>query len=69
MYRFVRKDLGIPFLGEEHLASTEAATLDGVSPSVGLYNTWVYESIRSGRLYDVVLKSTKEVDKEQKRFP
>ncbi|RYP20583.1 hypothetical protein DL765_002740 [Monosporascus sp. GIB2] len=61
MYRFVRKDLGIPFLGEEHLASTEAATLDGVTPSIGLYNTRVYESIRSGRLYDVVLESLKEV--------
>lgn len=55
MYRFIRKDLGAPFLGEEHLASTETATLDGVTPSIGLYNTRVYDSIRSGRLYDVVL--------------
>ena len=61
MYRFIRKDLGIPFLGEEHLASTEAVTLDGVTPSIGLYNTRVYESIRSGRLYDVVLIALKEV--------
>ncbi|KAI0425529.1 L-Aspartase-like protein [Xylaria sp. FL1042] len=66
MYHFIRKDLGIPFLGEEHLASTEAVTLDGVTPSIGLYNTRVYESIRSGRLYDVVLESLKEVkDREQ----
>ena len=62
MYRFVRTDLGIPFLGEEHLASTEAVTLDGATPSIGLYNTRVYESIRSGRLYDVVLASLKEVE-------
>jgi len=62
MYRFVRNDLGIPFLGEEHLASTEAVTLDGATPSIGLYNTRVYESIRSGRLYDVVLASLKEVE-------
>ncbi|GFG08171.1 phenylalanine ammonia-lyase [Aspergillus udagawae] len=55
MYHFIRKDLGIPFLGEAHLASTEAATSDGVTPSMGLYNTRVYESIRSGRLYNVVL--------------
>lgn len=67
MYRFIRKDLGVPFLGEEHLASTKAATLDGVSPSIGLYNTRVYESIRSGRLYDVVLESLQEVDEEEKR--
>lgn len=62
MYRFIRKDLGIPFLGEEHLASTEAVALDGVTPSIGLYNTRVYESIRSGRLYDVVLTALKEVE-------
>jgi phenylalanine ammonia-lyase len=67
MYRFIRKDLGVPFLGEEHLASTKAATLDGVTPSIGLYNTRVYESIRSGRLYDVVLESLKEVEEQQQR--
>lgn len=61
MYRFIRKDLGIPFLGEAKLASTEAATPDGVTPSMGLYNTRVYESIRSGRLYDVVLESLQEM--------
>ncbi|KAM0797279.1 L-Aspartase-like protein [Usnea florida] len=61
MYRFIREDLGVPFLGEEHLASIEAVTLDGVTPSIGLYNTRVYESIRSGRLYDVVLISLKEL--------
>ena len=62
MYRFIRKGLGIPFLGEAKLASTEAATPDGVTPSMGLYNTRVYESIRSGRLYDVVLESLQEVE-------
>ncbi|GAW17411.1 hypothetical protein ANO14919_068680 [Xylariales sp. No.14919] len=65
MYRFIRKDLGVPFLGEEHLASTEAVTLDGITPSVGLYNTRVYESIRSGRLYDVVLESLEEVQEQR----
>ncbi|KAL2047569.1 hypothetical protein ABVK25_011391 [Lepraria finkii] len=62
MYRFIREDLGVPFLGEEHLALTEAVTLDGVTPSIGLYNTRVYESIRSGRLYGVVLTALKEVE-------
>ncbi|KAL4892337.1 L-Aspartase-like protein [Aspergillus ambiguus] len=65
MYRFIRKDLGVPFLGEAHLASSEAATLDGVTPSIGLYNTRVYESIRSGRLYDVVLESLREVEAQR----
>ncbi|KAF7175188.1 hypothetical protein CNMCM7691_006592 [Aspergillus felis] len=65
MYRFIRRDLGIPFLGEAHLASTEAATPDGVTPSMGLYNTRVYESIRSGRLYDVVLDILQEVQAQR----
>lgn len=62
MYHFIRKDLGVPFLGEEHLASTEEVALDGITPSIGLYNTRVYESIRSGRLYDVVLECFQEVE-------
>ena len=65
MYRFIRKDLGIPFLGEAKLASAKAATLDGVTPSIGLYNTRVYESIRSGYLYDVVLESLQEVEAQR----
>ncbi|KAJ5395321.1 uncharacterized protein N7487_009624 [Penicillium crustosum] len=65
MYRFIRKDLGVPFLDEMHLASTEAATPDGATPSIGLYNTQVYESIRSGRLYDVVLESLQEVEAQR----
>ena len=62
MYRFIRKDLGVPFLGEAKLASTEPATLDGITPSIGLYNTRVYESIRSGRLYDIVIESLREIE-------
>lgn len=60
MYNFIRKDLGVPFLGEDHLASTETVTWDGTTPSIGLYNTRVYESIRSGRLYNVVLESLQD---------
>ncbi|KAI1360742.1 L-Aspartase-like protein [Xylaria arbuscula] len=62
MYHFIRKDLGVPFLGEDYLASTESGTLDGITPSMGLYNTRGYESIRSGRLYDVVLECFEEVE-------
>ncbi|USP79031.1 phenylalanine ammonia-lyase [Curvularia clavata] len=64
MYNFIRKDLGIPFLGEAQLASTEAARPDGVTPSMGLYNTRVYESIRSGRLYRVVIDTLREANAE-----
>ncbi|GKT90204.1 phenylalanine ammonia-lyase [Colletotrichum tofieldiae] len=65
MYHFLRNDLGIPFLGEAHLNSTEAAMPDGVTPSIGLYNTRIYESIRSGRLYDVVLECLQEAEAQQ----
>ncbi|GKT64014.1 phenylalanine ammonia-lyase [Colletotrichum tofieldiae] len=65
MYHFLRNDLGIPFLGEAHLNSTEAATPDGVTPSIGLYNTRIYESIRSGRLYDVVLECLQEAEAQR----
>lgn len=61
MYRFIRKDLATPFLGQAKLASTEAATPDGVTPSIGFYNTRILDSIRSGRLYSVVLKSLQDI--------
>ena len=66
MYRFLRHELEIPFLGEEHLASTDAVTTDGITPSIGLYNTRVYESIRSGRLYHVVMESLREVNEQER---
>ncbi|KAI1337958.1 L-Aspartase-like protein [Xylariaceae sp. FL0016] len=65
MYRFVREDLGVPFLGEAHLASTDAVATDGTTPSIGLYNIRIYESIRSGRLYDVVLECLQEVQQQK----
>ncbi|KAI6451009.1 hypothetical protein MCOR04_011118 [Pyricularia oryzae] len=64
MYRFVRHDLGIPFLGERHLASSygQVGATANASPSMGLYNTRVYESIRSGRLYQVVVECLRDVE-------
>ncbi|KAK4463616.1 L-Aspartase-like protein [Cladorrhinum samala] len=68
MYRFVRKELGIPFLSEAQLASTETAEGNGfVTPSMGLYVTRVYESIRSGRLYTIVLDAFEGVEAEVDR--
>ncbi|KAI1150043.1 phenylalanine ammonia-lyase [Nemania diffusa] len=67
IYCFIRQELGIPFLDEGHLASAKPATLDGITPSIGLYNTRVYESIRSGRLYEIVLESLLEVREREQR--
>ncbi|KAK7955999.1 L-Aspartase-like protein [Apiospora aurea] len=57
MYEFVRKELQVPFLDEAHvLAGVEdlVAGDESMAPSVGMYVTKVYESIRSGKLYEVV---------------
>jgi len=67
MYNFVRHELGVPFLDEAHLASKETVYDDKIaSPSIGLYNTRVYEAIRSGRLYEVVMECLTEVDVDVK---
>lgn len=62
LYHFVRNDLRIPFLGESHLASSASVRSDGATPSIGLYNTRVYEAIRSGSLYDVALDCFRDLE-------
>lgn len=59
VYGFVRKDLGVPFLSEA--AVTGDLADEGVSPSVGGYVTVLYEAIRSGKLYNVVVECLQEV--------
>ncbi|KAK6827665.1 phenylalanine ammonia-lyase [Apiospora arundinis] len=64
MYEFVRKELQVPFLDEEHvLAGVDdlVAGDEGTAPSVGMYVTKVYESMKSGRLYEVVSECLAEV--------
>ncbi|KAI1328858.1 PAL-domain-containing protein [Xylariaceae sp. FL0255] len=60
MYDFVRRDLKVPFITEALVDGISEDGFGGLSPSVGKYNTVVYESIRSGRLYDVVIDCFKE---------
>ncbi|KXJ93389.1 L-Aspartase-like protein [Microdochium bolleyi] len=63
MYDFVRNELGVPFLGEAHLASKETVYPDMIAtPSIGLYNTKVYEAIRSGRVYEVVMDCLRDAE-------
>ncbi|KAK8080766.1 phenylalanine ammonia-lyase [Apiospora hydei] len=64
MYEFVRKELRVPFLDEAHvLAGVEdlAAGDEATAPSVGMYITKVYESMRSGKLYEVVKECLSDV--------
>ncbi|RMY56605.1 hypothetical protein D0865_03558 [Hortaea werneckii] len=63
MYHHVRMTLGIPFLDEAELASGNTESPEGSTPSMGFFNTKIYEAIRSGRLYDVVLESFEDAKK------
>ncbi|KAI1278958.1 phenylalanine ammonia-lyase [Xylaria sp. FL0933] len=73
LYQFVRHDLGVPFIGEEllqgvdnipsagfYVAMGEMGAQVTVAPSLGTYLTAVYEAIRSGGLYEVVIDCLKD---------
>lgn len=55
MYNFVRRELKIPLITEALVSGDLEQPHGGVAPSVGKYNTVVYEAIRSGKVYDVVM--------------
>ncbi|KAI4859955.1 PAL-domain-containing protein [Hypoxylon rubiginosum] len=56
VYEFVRGELKVPLITESLVSGDLEDGSGGVSPSVGQYNTAVYEAIRSGRLNDVVVQ-------------
>ena len=58
-YDFVRGELKVPFITEALVSGVIEEASGGVSPSVGQYNTVVYEAIRSGRLHEVVIDCVK----------
>ncbi|KAH6653165.1 L-Aspartase-like protein [Truncatella angustata] len=60
VYRYVRNELGVPFLTEGRVNGQLEDDEDGLAPSVGAYSTVVYEAIRSGQLYDVVMECLEE---------
>ncbi|KAH8589792.1 L-Aspartase-like protein [Bisporella sp. PMI_857] len=67
MYQFVRGELKVPFITEAIIGGDVEDTYAGVAPSVGKYNTVVYDAIRSGRLYEVVVDCVKEARGRQPR--
>lgn len=66
MYQFVRKRLGVPFFGEDHLRTPEPELCDDFvangdlnghdSPTVGSFITILYEAIRNGALNEAVVQ-------------
>jgi len=72
MYCFIRKELGVPFLGNEGLSTPNVELEDGYENqsmrrgmAIGDVITEVYRSIRGGRLYDAVFDCIKEVEVEK----
>ncbi|KAH6696448.1 phenylalanine ammonia-lyase [Leptodontidium sp. MPI-SDFR-AT-0119] len=59
MYTFVRQGLKVPFVTEAIVGGSVEEAYADVAPSVGKYHTVIYEAIRSGRLYDVVVDCAK----------
>ncbi|KAK9413429.1 putative L-Aspartase-like protein [Seiridium unicorne] len=69
MYRYVRKELQVPFITEARVSGALDEGMDGLAPSIGAYNTVVYEAIRSGQLYGVVVECLGEVQRHQATAP
>ena len=74
MYRFIRNELGVPFLQNATLTTPDtelAETTTGYSdvkgfeapstPTMGGFITTIYESMRSGGLYNIVVDGLREV--------
>ncbi|KAI1736257.1 L-Aspartase-like protein [Xylaria scruposa] len=60
MYAFIRSELKVPLVTEALVAGDVEMTHGRVSPSIGQYNTAVYEAIRSGKLYSVAIDCVKQ---------
>lgn len=74
MYRFVREQLSVPFMQESTIRTPEPESLDGrlngehgsfkgavAAPTVSSLMTAVYQSMRAGTLYSVVMECLQEV--------
>ena len=67
MYKFIRDRLEVPFLREDTIRGTESEPLDSQDTvihdplTIGSLMTTIYQSIRSGELYSVVVDCFEEV--------
>jgi phenylalanine ammonia-lyase len=67
LYKFVRHDLGVPFLKRETTTGPEAGPFDeapGCEGTTGSMMTTIYDAIRSGELYDPVMECLRDALKE-----
>ena len=70
MYRFVRDTLGVPFFGENYIRTPTTELAEGNPgqnsdyanpPTVGTLISTVYDSIRTGALYNTVMECFREI--------
>ncbi len=64
MYRYIRKDLGIPFIGgPETLATPADPEQSGTGLTMGALNSRVRAAMAAGKLYQVVMGCIKETER------
>lgn len=63
IYNHVRKEVGIPFVGPETLATPACPERSGRGLTMGALNGRVRAAMASGQLYSVVVECIKEVEK------
>ncbi|KAL8727985.1 MAG: hypothetical protein Q9181_005502 [Wetmoreana brouardii] len=64
MYTYIRKELGIPFVGPETLATPTCPEQSGRGLTMGALNGKVRAAMVNGKLYRVVVECIKDVEKE-----
>ncbi|KAL8698794.1 MAG: hypothetical protein Q9224_001687 [Gallowayella concinna] len=69
MYTYIRKDLGIPFVGPETLATPSVPEQSGVGVTMGALNGRVKAAMAEGKLYTVVAECLRDVEKENRSKP
>ena len=71
MYRFVRKGLSVPFLEETTIRTPSVEQIDigldemASMPTIGSFITTVYQALRTGALYVVVMECLENVSSKQ----
>ena len=66
MYKFIREDLRIPFVGPETLVTRTCPARSGNGVTIGALNSDVRAAIANGRLYGTVVKCFRDVEKQSK---
>lgn len=67
MYRYIRNDLGIPFVGPDILATPSCPEQSGKGVTMGALNSKVRAAMADGKLYTVTAECIKDVERANPR--